>query len=86
MNLIEMNKTFVKEPHRLFCVAVAMFLSVSAGAQRDFSSIHTGIHASDIRVIESGVKPFPTSQRPAGKQLRRRQQRSSRLDRMGLGL
>ena len=66
MNLIEMNKTFVKEPHRLLCVAVAMFLSVSAGAQRDFSSIHTGIHASDIRVIESGVKPFPTSQKPAG--------------------
>ena len=53
-----MNKIFVNEFSRHLCLTVAILFSASVNAQRDFSTIRTGVNAADAKIIESGVRPF----------------------------
>ncbi|GAB6977072.1 alpha/beta hydrolase [Prevotella falsenii] len=53
-----MNKILSKNLTRYLCLTVAVLLSVSVTAQKDFSSIRTGVDVADAKIIESGVKSF----------------------------
>lgn len=51
-----MNRNSANKLCRLLYLTVALVFSVSVAAQRDFSTIHTGVNAADAKIIERGVK------------------------------
>ena len=58
-----MNKSLSKNLRRYLCLTVTIVLSVSVSAQKDFSSIQTGVDVGDAKIIESGVKSFEEIER-----------------------
>ena len=46
-----MNKILSKNITRYLCLTVAVLLSVSVTAQKDFSSIRTGVNVADAKII-----------------------------------
>lgn len=53
-----MNRNSANKLCRQLCLIVAFVFSVSVAAQRDFSTIRTGVNATDAKIIERGVKAF----------------------------
>ena len=53
-----MNRNSANKLCRLLYLTVALVFSVSVAAQRDFSTIRTGVNATDAKIIERGVKAF----------------------------
>lgn len=53
-----MNRISANKLCRQLCLIVAFVFSVSVAAQRDFSTIRTGVNATDAKIIERGVKAF----------------------------
>ena len=53
-----MNRISANKLCRQLCLIVALVFSVSVAAQRDFSTIRTGVNATDAKIIERGVKAF----------------------------
>ncbi len=53
-----MNRNSANKLCRLLYLMVALVFSVSVAAQRDFSTIRTGVNATDAKIIERGVKAF----------------------------
>ena len=53
-----MNRNSANKLCRLLHLTVALVFSVSVAAQRDFSTIRTGVNATDAKIIERGVKAF----------------------------
>ena len=58
-----MNKSLSKNLRRYLCLTVTIVLSVSVSAQKDFSSIQTGVDVGDAKIIESGLKSFEEIER-----------------------
>ena len=53
-----MNRNSANKLCRQLCLIVAFVFSVSVAAQRDFSTIRTGVNATDAKIIERGIKAF----------------------------
>lgn len=51
-----MNSIYVNKHCRRLCLAVLLLISLSVAAQRDFSTINTGVNAADAKIIERGIK------------------------------
>ena len=60
-----MSKIYVNHLSRHVCLALAFVFSVSVAAQRDFSTIRTGVNAADAKIIEQGVKKQPLNSNSA---------------------
>ena len=51
-----MNSIYVNKHCRRLCLAMSLLISLSVAAQRDFSTIHTGVNVADAKIIERGIK------------------------------